>query len=98
VYASRTADGTRWRFVFRRSDGTQTSKRGFSSERAARDAERRLIEQVERSDLRDTRETFGGYWERWLARRRPYLEPGTWSGYEITGRQRLVPGEGPAIV
>jgi integrase len=41
--------------------------------------------------VRHTRETFGGYWERWLARRRPYLEAGTWTGYEIVGRKRLVP-------
>jgi integrase len=94
VYAYRTAEGTRWRFVFRRSDGTQTSKRGFVSERAARDAKRRLTEQVERGELCHTRETFADYWERWLARRRPYLELGTWSGYEITGRKRLVPAFG----
>jgi hypothetical protein len=48
VYAHRTAEATRWRFVYRRSDGTQTTTRGFTSERAARDARRRLIEQVER--------------------------------------------------
>ena len=40
VYSYRTTDGIRWRFVFRRSDGTQTSKRGFLSERAAREARR----------------------------------------------------------
>jgi integrase len=94
VYSYRTADGVRWRFVYRRSDGTQTTKRGFASERAARDARRRLIEQVERGEVRHTKETFGGYWERWLARRRPYLEAGTWSGYEIAGRKRLVPAFG----
>ncbi len=59
VYSYRTADGVRWRFVFRRSDGTQTSKRGFTSERAARDARRRLIEQVERGEVRHIKETFG---------------------------------------
>lgn len=91
VYAYATREGTRWRFVARRSDGTQTSKRGFGSERAARDARRRLIEQIERGEVRHTKETFGSYWERWLARRRPYLEPGTWTGYEIHGRKRLVP-------
>ena len=48
VYSYRTAAGLRWRFVVRRSDGTQTTKRGFTSERAARDARRRLVEQVER--------------------------------------------------
>ncbi len=91
VYSYRTAAGVRWRFVYRRSDGTQTTKRGFASARAARDARRRLIEQVERGEVRHTKETFGGYWERWLARRRPYLEAGTWTGYEIAGRKRLVP-------
>lgn len=94
VYSYRTADGVRWRFVYRRSDGTQTTKRGFASERAARDARRRLIEQVERGEVRHTKETFGGYWERWLTRRRPYLEAGTWSGYEIAGRKRLRPAFG----
>ena len=34
------------------------------------------------------------YWSRWLTHRRPYLEPGTWSGYEIHGRKRLVPAFG----
>lgn len=95
VYSYRTADGTRWRFVYRRSDGAQTTKRGFASERAARDARRRLIEQVERGEVRHTKETFADYWERWLGQRRPYLEPGTWSGYEIAGRKRLLPAFGP---
>ena len=54
------ASGGRWRFVYRRSDGTQTTKRGFTSERAARDARRRLVEQVERGEVRHTKETFGG--------------------------------------
>jgi integrase len=94
VYSYRTASGVRWRFVYRRSDGTQTSKRGFTSERGARDARRRLMERVERGEVRHTRETFGGYWERWLARRKPYLERGTWTGYEINGRKRLVPAFG----
>jgi integrase len=94
VYSYRTSDGVRWRFVYRRSDRTQTTKRGFASERAARDARRRLIEQVERGEIRHTKETFGEYWERWLSRRRPYLEAGTWAGYEIAGRKRLVPAFG----
>jgi len=91
VYSYSTRDGTRWRFVVRRSDGTQTSKRGFTSRRAAAGARRGLVEQVERREIVHTSETFGRYWERWLARRRPYLEDGTWSGYEINGRKRLLP-------
>ena len=94
IYSYETGNGIRWRFVYRRSDGTQTSKRGFASERAARAARRRLIEQVERGEVRHTKETFAVYWDRWLGQRRPYLEPGTWRGYEIDGRMRLLPGFG----
>jgi integrase len=94
IYPYETTGGARWRFVYRRSDGTQTTKRGFSSQRAARDARRHLVEQVERGEVRHTKETFGGYWARWLTRRRRYLEAGTWSGYEIHGRKRLVPAFG----
>lgn len=91
VYSYSTRDGVRWRFVVRRSDGSQTSKRGFVSQRAAADARRRLVEQVERREVVHTTETFARYWERWLSRRRPYLEEGTWTGYEINGRKRLLP-------
>jgi integrase len=94
VYPYETREGVRWRFVYRRSDATQTSKRGFTSERGARDARRRLIEQVERGEVRHTKETFGAYWERWLTQRRPYLEAGTWTGYEVNGRKRLIPAFG----
>jgi integrase len=91
VYSYATKNGVRWYFKVRGSDGTQTSKRGFTSARAARDARRRLTEQIERGEVRHTRESFGEYWARWLARRKPYLEPGTWQGYEINGRKRLLP-------
>jgi integrase len=95
VYPYTTASATSWRYVVRRSDGSQTTKRGFASEKAARDARRRVTEQVERGELRHTRESFGEYWERWLARRKPYLEPGTWRAYEIDGRKRLLPAFEP---
>ena len=90
VYAYSTASGTRWYFKARGS-GVQVTRRGFTSERAARDAKRRLIEQVERGEVRHTRLSFGEHWQRWLARRKPYLEPATWRGYEIDGRKRLLP-------
>jgi len=91
VYAYQTARGTRWRFVIRRSDGKQTSKRGFSSPRAARDAQRRLVEQIERGELRHSEHTFGSWWETWLARRKPYLEVNAWRAYDVDGRMRLLP-------
>jgi hypothetical protein len=77
--------------VFRRTDGKQTSKRGFTSERAAYEALRRLREQVERGEIRHTSESFGGWWERWLRRRRSYLEPNAWRAYDVDGRTRLLP-------
>ena len=95
VYAYRTSAGVRWRFVYRRTDGTQTTKRGFLSEKAARDARRRLIEQIERGEVRHTRETFETYWTRWIERRRPYLEANTWRAYDVDGRKRLLPALGP---
>lgn len=91
VYPYETKAGTRWRYVARRSDGTPTSKRGFTSARAARDAKRRLTEQVERGELRHTKHTFGSWWREWLPRRKPYLEPGSWANYEVHGRKRLLP-------
>jgi integrase len=75
----------------RRSDGTQTTKRGFLSEKAARDARRRVVEQIERGEVRHTKETFEQYWSRWIERRRPYLEANTWRAYEVDGRYRLLP-------
>jgi hypothetical protein len=78
VYPCTVAAGTRRRYVVRRSDGSLTSKRGFSSETAARDARRRAVEQVVRREVVHTRETFGQHWARWLERRKPYLESGTW--------------------
>ena len=94
VYSYSTASGVRWRFVYRRSDGGQTSKRGFLSEKAARDARRRLIEQIERGEVRHTTQTFAGYWAQWLERRRPYLEANTWRAYDVDGRKRLLPAFG----
>jgi integrase len=91
VYPYSTAKGTRWRYVARRSDGTSTSKRGFTSPRAAREARRRLIEQIERGEVRHTKETFGGWWKTWLRRRKPYLEPNAWRAYDVDGRMRLLP-------
>jgi integrase len=91
VYSYNTAQGTRWRYVVRRSDGTQTTKRGFTSARAARDARRRLTEQVERGELRHTKHTFGSWWQEWLPRRKAHIEPGSWANYEVHGRKRLLP-------
>ncbi len=94
VYPYSMAAGIRWRCSVKRSDGSFTSKRGFTSQRAALDARRRLTEKQERGEVRHTKETFGAFWSRWLDRRRPYLEEGTWGAYERDGRLRLVPALG----
>jgi integrase len=94
VYPYETSAGTRWRCAVRRSDGSFTSKRGFSSQRAALDARRRMAEKVERREVVHTKETFAAFWERWLASRKPYLEDGTWGAYERDGRLRLLPALG----
>jgi len=91
VYSYATAQGTRWRYVVRRSDGKQTSKRGFTSQRAARDAARRIVEQVVRGEVRHTEHTFQSWWDSWLKRRKPYLEPNSWRAYDVDGRKRLLP-------
>jgi len=91
VYPYATRSGTRWRYVVRRSDGSMTSKRGFTSEAAARDARRRMVEQVVRREVVHTKRTFGDFWARWLERRKPYLETGTYGAYERDGRLRLLP-------
>jgi hypothetical protein len=86
IYEYETSAGTRWRYVVRRSDGKQTSKRGFTSQRAAHEAYRRVVEQINRGELRHTEETFGSWWDTWLRRRRPYLEPNAWRAYDVDGR------------
>jgi hypothetical protein len=62
VYRYKTASGTMWRCSVRRSDGSFTSKRGFTSKKAAQDARRRLTEKQERGEVRHTKETFGAFW------------------------------------
>jgi integrase len=94
VYPYKTASGTMWRCSIKRSDGSFTSKRGFTNKKAAQDARRRLTEKQERGEVRHTKETFGAFWSRWLDSRRPYLEAGTWAAYERDGRLRLVPALG----
>jgi integrase len=94
VYSYETTQGTRWRYVFRRTDGKQSSKRGFSSQSAAREALGKLQQQIERGEVRHSSETFGTWWETWLRRRQPYLEPNAWRAYEVDGRLRLIPAFG----
>lgn len=91
VYTYATAAGTRWRFVFRQSDGSLTTRRGFSSRSAAVTARRTAIEQVRRGEVRASRETFAGFWASVLEAKRPYVTAGTLQDYATQGRKRLLP-------
>jgi hypothetical protein len=76
IYAYETRDGTRYRCVFRQSDGTLSTRRGFTSRRAAATARRRLVESIERGEVKVARETFETFWLRLLEERRPYMTKG----------------------
>jgi hypothetical protein len=81
VYTYGTADGPRWRFVFRLSDGRMTSRRGFTSRSAALAARAVAVEEVRRGDVRATRDTFGEFWAKMLEAKRPYVTAGTLQDY-----------------
>jgi hypothetical protein len=70
VYAYSTKAGVRYRFAFRQSDGTLSSRRGFPSRRSAATARRRLVESIERGEVKVARDTFETFWLRWLEERR----------------------------
>jgi integrase len=46
---------------------------------------------VHAGELRVSRETLAGYWERYLAARKPYLEEGSWIDYRTHGEKRILP-------
>jgi hypothetical protein len=94
VYAYMTAEGRRWYFKYRHADGSSSSKRGFTSRRAALQAKQALAERVRRGEVKATRETFGDYWQRFLAAKKPYVTCGTLVDYEVHGRRRLLPAFG----
>ena len=91
IYPYGTRAGVRFRFVFRQSDGTMSSRRGFTSRRAAADARRRIVESIERGEVKVARETFGAFWRRLLVERRPYLTAGSYADFATHGRKRLLP-------
>jgi integrase len=91
VYPYETAAGTRWRIVYRQSDGVSTTRRGFESRSSAAAARRRAIEQVRRGEVRACRATFGEFWAQVLEEKRPYVTEGTLLDYAAQGRLRLLP-------
>jgi Phage integrase family len=94
IYPYETTAGIRYRFSFRQSDGTLSTRRGFTSRRAAATARRRLVESIERGEVKVARETFGTFWTRFLDERRAYLTKGSIADLESQGRKRLLPAFG----
>ena len=86
--------GMRWRFVFRHADGSISSRRGFTSRSAATTARRRLLESIDRQEIKPARETFESFWTKLLVEKRPYLSPGSMQDFETHGRKRLLPAFG----
>jgi hypothetical protein len=91
VYAYSTRNGVRYRFVFRQSDGTISSRRGFASRRAAATARRKLRESVDRGEVVVCREEFAAFWERFVRDKRPYVTAGSHLDLTAHGRKRLLP-------
>ena len=77
--------------VFRQSDGRLSSRRGFTSRRAAATARRRLVESIQRGEVKVARETFESFWLRLLEERRRYMTKGSSEDFETRGRKRLLP-------
>jgi hypothetical protein len=72
IYPYETSTGIRQRFSFLQSDGTLSTRRGFTSRRAAATARRMLVESIERGAVKVARETFGTFWARFLDERRAF--------------------------
>jgi integrase len=98
IYPYQTGTGVRWRFVFRQSDGTMSSRRGFSSRRAAARARERLKESIRRGEVKVARETFAEFWESVLVQKRRYVTAGSYEDFATHGRKRLLPFFGPVNV
>jgi hypothetical protein len=77
VYPYTTRNGVRWRFVFRQSDGTMSSRRCFTSRRAATRARERLNESIRRGEVKVARETFEDFWVSVLDQKRRYVTAGS---------------------
>ena len=89
IYPYETRAGTRYYFKYRKSDGRSATKRGFASPRAARRERERTVVSAAMGEQLSTTETFGEFFDSWLAKRRAYLEPGTYTDYDVHGRHRL---------
>src|SRR4051794_38197679 len=82
IYAYATTAGPRWRLLYRQSDGTLTTPRGFESRAAAVAARAAAIEAGGGGRPKGIpRATFAECWSRFLELKRPYVTAGTLQDY-----------------
>ena len=91
IYAYKTGHGVRWRFNFRQSDGTLSTRRGFTSRAAAATARRRVLEEIRRGELVVVRESFETFWHRVLRDKKPFMTSGSHQDFATHGRKPLLP-------
>jgi hypothetical protein len=89
IHSYEVAGETRYRAAYRDSNGRQLTKRGFPSPRAAATWRGEQVVKASKGELHSTRQTFASFFDEWLADRRPYTAPGTWSDYRYHGELRL---------
>jgi hypothetical protein len=63
IHPYETAAGVRWRFNFRQSDRTLSTRRGFATRAAAAAAKRRLLEDIRRGDVKVSQRDLRGLLE-----------------------------------
>jgi integrase len=92
VYEYTLADGSsRWRAVYRTSNGVLAQKRGFRGPREAQRWRTATLAAVHRGEVIATRERFAERFDAWLAEHRPRIEDGTYRDYRVHGDKRLKP-------
>jgi hypothetical protein len=98
VYAYAAKQGVQWRIVFRQSDGTMSSRRGFRSRTAAVTARRRLQEAVDRGEVKGLTRELRNVLDPLRRGPAPYMTAGSHLDLTTHGRKRLVPffGADPA--
>jgi integrase len=87
IYSYVTKRGVRWRIAVKQPDGTVTTRRGYRSHKVVcRERDRLTHAGPPGADT-----SFGCFWRRWLAEKRPYLTGGSLEDLETHGRKRLLP-------
>src|SRR3954449_7532321 len=92
IYEYTLADGSsRWRAVYRTSNGVLAQKRGFRGPREAQRWRTAMLAAGHRGEVIAARERFAERFDGWLREHRPRIEDGTYRDYRVHGEKRLKP-------